>query len=443
MFMDVVEKEVNPRFEHFLFNWDYKQYLLFGGYGSSKSYHIGLKIILKCLEEKRKVLVIREVYETIRESCFDLLKEILEDLGILAEDGRKASKNKVIAKSSPMSLDFPNGSKIIFKGMDKPEKLKSINDVSIVWIEEASEVKYAGYKELLGRVRHPYLSLHFILSWNPVDEQNWTFKHFFIDREAERVILDPEVLYKRKTVVKNGTYYHHSLPEDNLFLPQSYIDQLDELASYDPDLYRVARLGRYGANGMKVLPQLVRVDKRIVEKQVSRIPASLKFTGMDFGFETSYNAIVRVAVDEENSILYVYHEYYKNKMTDDQTAKEIAYMKDELITADCEDPKAIQYYNLQGFYMRGCHKFAGSRLSNIRKMKRFKNIVVSTACPNCWNELKDLTYKKDTKNDTVIYDQFNIDPHTFSAMWYALDTYNLPDLKARKRSSTLKEQKGA
>ena len=54
-----VDKEVNPRFESFLFDWDYKTYLLVGGYGSSKSYHIALKLILKCLEEKRKVLVVR------------------------------------------------------------------------------------------------------------------------------------------------------------------------------------------------------------------------------------------------------------------------------------------------------------------------------------------------------------------------------------------------
>lgn len=437
--MLTIDKEVNPRFENFIFDWNYKTYLLLGGYGSSKSYHIALKIVLKCLEEKRKVLVIREVYETIRESCFDLFKEILDDLGILADDGRKANRNKVIAKSSPMSLDFPNGSKVIFKGMDKPEKLKSINDVSIVWIEEASEVKYSGYKELLGRVRHPSLSLHFILSWNPVDEQNWTFKHFFINREEDKIILNPEILYKRKTLVKHGIYYHHSLPDDNLFLPQSYIDQLDELKDYDPDLYRVARLGRYGANGVKVLPQLTRVSADIVDKQVSRIPDELKFNGMDFGFETSYNALIRCAVDEENMILYVYHEYYKNKMTDDKTAKEIAYMKDELITADSEDPKAIMYYNLQGFRMRGCKKWAGSRLSNIRKVKRFKQVVISTACPNCWNELKDLTYKKNPKTDELIYDEFNIDPHTFSAIWYALDLYDMADLKSRKRSS----QKGA
>ena len=435
----VINKEVNPRFENFIFDWNYKTYLLFGGYGSSKSYHIALKIILKCLQEKRKVLVIREVYETIRESCFDLFKEILEDMELLSEDGRRSSKRKVVTKESPMKLMFPNGSTIIFKGMDKPEKLKSINDVSIVWIEEASEVKYKGFKELLGRVRHPYLSLHFILSWNPVAEENWTFKHFFINREQDKVILDPELLYQKKTLVKNGIYYHHSLPDDNLFLPQSYIDELDAMLDYDPDLYRVARLGRYGANGIKVLPQLRRMEASDVKRIVSQIPQTHIFWGMDFGFETSYNAVIGCAVDEETQSLYVFWEYYKNKQTDDVTAKDLKALKDVLITADCEDPKAITYYNLQGFRMRGCHKFAGSRLSNTRKIKRFKHIFVSSDCKNCWNELKDLVYYKDPRTDELTYDEFNIDPHTFSAIWYALDTYEIPDVKSRVRHS----QKGA
>ena len=34
-----------------------------------------------------------------------------------------------------------------------------------------------------------------------------------------------------------------------------------------------------------------------------------------------------------------------------------------------------------------------------------------------------------------IYDEFNIDPHTFSAIWYALDTYTVADIKERKNNS--------
>ena len=80
-----VTKQVAPRFADFIFDWDYETYLLLGGYGSGKSYHVAFKIILKCLEEKRKVLVVREVFETIQDSCYDLFKEILSDMGMLVE----------------------------------------------------------------------------------------------------------------------------------------------------------------------------------------------------------------------------------------------------------------------------------------------------------------------------------------------------------------------
>ena len=408
---------------------------MFGGYGSSKSYHIALKIILKLLKEKRKALVVREVYETIRESCFDLFEEITDDMGILAPEGTRKSDTQIISKSSPMSFVFPNGSKIIFKGMDKPRKLKSINGISIIWVEEASEMKYEGFKELLGRLRHPTLSLHIILSWNPVGEDNWTFSHFFIDRDNDIVKMKPETVYRKKTVVRKNIYYHHSVPADNLYLPKSYLQELQDIQEYDPDLYRVAWLGRYGINGMKVLPQLVRLPEKDVMNQIAVIPEEYHFTGMDFGFETSYNAVVRCAVDDDNKILYVYDEYYKNKMTDNETAEELAELgyKDELITADSEDPKAIRYYNLSGFWMRPCHKYAGSRIGNTRKVKRFKAIVIGSRCKNTWRELKNLTYKKDA-NGKIYYDQFNIDPHTFSAIWYALDTYDVADVKYTNNS---------
>lgn len=435
-----INKEVNPRFESFLFDWDYGEYLLVGGYGSSKSYHIALKILLKCLKEKRKVLVVREVYDTIRESCFDLFVEILEDLDLLEQNtGRKVSK-RVRYRTSPMQLLFPNGSRIIFKGMDKPGKLKSINGVSIVWLEEASEIKYAGYKELKGRLRHPTLSLHFILSTNPVGTENWVYQHFFKrtnDDGTETIILDDKKLYEKHTLVKNGVYYHHSVVDDNMFVPKSYVQTLDEMQSYDPDLWRVARLGQFGLNGIRVLPQFsVAKSHGEVMRAVRGIPSRFKFTGFDFGFETSYNAVVRMAVDDKEKVLYVYWEYYKNRMTDDKTADELLELglDKEQIIADCEDPKAIQYYRQRGFHIRGCHKWAGSRLANTRKVKRFRKIVCSPECINTIRELSTLTYAKDQK-DNLIFDEFNIDPHTFSAIWYALDNYTVADIKDELRNS--------
>ena len=135
------EIEILPRFENYIDDWDYLEYVLLGGYGSGKSVQTAIKIVLKCFTEVRKVLVVREVYETIRESCFDLIYQILLNANLLDPAGRIGKTNKVIARTSPMQFIFPNGSKIIFKGMDKPVKLKSLNDVSIVWLEEAPEIK--------------------------------------------------------------------------------------------------------------------------------------------------------------------------------------------------------------------------------------------------------------------------------------------------------------
>ena len=270
--------KVNNHFIDLIQDWNYKNYFLVGGYGSSKSYNVAMKILLKLGKEKRKCLVVREVYDTIRDSCFSLFQDVANNLGIY---------EKLQFKTSPMQIKFPNGSQIIFKGMDKPEKLKSINGVSVVWLEECSEVKYEGYKELLGRLRHLECSNHIILSTNPVGTDNWTYSHFFKNEEANKTILDDEMLYINRIVKTNNTYYHHSTCEDNFYLPKDYINELEQMREYDYDLYRVAKLGHYGVNGEKVLPQFKVLSHSEVLNKVSKFPNRLIKYGLDFGFVTS------------------------------------------------------------------------------------------------------------------------------------------------------------
>ncbi|MBN6890071.1 phage terminase large subunit, partial [Cytobacillus horneckiae] len=346
--------------------------------------------------------------------------------------------DRVKAVTSPMQIRFPNGSKIIFKGMDKPQKLKSIHNVSLIWLEECSEIKYEGFKELIGRLRHPKLPLHMVLSTNPVDEGNWTYTHFFIKnkgQEDEVIFLDDEDLYEKRTVVVNDTYYHHSTADDNLFLPASYVEELEKVKVYDLDLYRVARKGRFGVSGTKVLPQFESRPHEEVMAAINDIYRPLYRNGMDFGFEESSNALLKMAVDDKEKILYIYWEYYTKGKDDPEIADDLQeFVKTkERIKGDSAEPKTIYYLKKRGINIVGAIKGKGSRLQNTKKIKRFKKIICSDSCRNTIRELKSLTYKKDRQGNTI-YDDFNIDPHTFSAIWYGLDDYEVVDLKDHKQT---------
>lgn len=440
-----IELKVNKHFMEYITNWEYEKYLLVGAYGSSKSYETATKLVLKLLAERRKALVVRNVYETIKESCYDLIYEILDSMDLVTEDKSKdAKKKKVIASKSPLQFSFPNGSRIIFKGMDKPEKIKSVNNVSVVWIEEASELSYGAFKELQLRLRNPHYKIHYLITTNPVSRQNWIYKHFFKRKEkdkngneVERVIQDESEFYRKRQLYnyRNKTFYHHSVPEDNSFLTLDYIETLEELKAYDPDLYRIARLGRFGTNGIRVLPQFkVAKNAQLFKQKV--LACKINRNGMDFGFETSYNAIIMVAVDLKESVLYIYDEYYKNKMTDKQTAEDLPRWRKDIkelsVKCDSAEPKTIKYYRDEGFNFRATHKT--TRLEQIKKIKRFKHIVCSPKCKNAIDELSELVYKVD-KDGEIIPDEFNIDPHTLSAIWYALDDVSVADVKERKNNS--------
>lgn len=414
-----VDFALNDHFYDFVDDWDHKFYFLVGGYGSSKSYHIAVKIIKKLLEEKRKALIVREVFDTLRDSCFDLLQEVAAAMEV---------DDLMSFTSSPMQVRFKNGSRIIFKGMDKPAKLKSLNGVSIVWIEECSEVKYEGFKEILGRLRHPTMSNHIILSTNPVSKGNWCYKYFFQDKKKNVFILDDEELYKKRIIILGNVYYHHSTVDDNFFVPEDYVHQLDDLQTHDPDLYRVARKGRFGVNGLLVFPQFEAWSEEKVRRAMKSVKNPIEKNGMDFGFVTSYNAVVRMLIDHDEKILYIYDEYYSRDKTDPEIAADIEKWKNVLIKADCAEPKAIRYYRQLGFRMKPCRKFKGSREVYTKKVKRFRKIICSDICQNVIDELQDLTFAVD-KDGEIIEDEFSIDPHTLSAIWYGLDDYEVTDLK--------------
>ena len=214
-----------PTFLPLLFD-RHRHLVLKGGGGSGKSIFAGQKIIERCVSEPgHRFLVVRKVAKTLRQSCFHQLAEQARDL--YPEEIRMIPRGQ----SGDMYISFLNGSEILFAGLDDVEKLKSIHDITGIWIEEATEVFEEDFDQLDIRLRGRTVEYQqIIITFNPISVNHWLKKRFF-DRE------DPDV---RK---------HESTYKDNPFLPEKNRQVLEKFKETNPYYYTVYCLGMWGVVG--------------------------------------------------------------------------------------------------------------------------------------------------------------------------------------------------
>jgi len=213
----------------FNINECYKPYLndeapilnLFGSAGSGKSVFASQKIVLRMLTEPRhKFLAVRKFYGTLRNSCYEELKAVIYRAKIEKYFTFGLSPLGVTCKST--------GSTVIFRGIDDPEKIKSISGITGLWIEEANELSSDEFDQLQLRLRGetPYYK-QTIVTFNPVVETHWLKLRYF-DNNLEGV-----------TSIKT-TFL------DNAFVGPEYRDKLTQLKFTNPAYYRVYALGEWG-----------------------------------------------------------------------------------------------------------------------------------------------------------------------------------------------------
>lgn len=193
-----------------------------GGAGSGKSVAVTQIEIIKALERKERVLWLRKVGNTLRNSIFALIQQVLVDEGF--RKGIDYFVNK-----TEMSFDFANGSRFILAGVDDVEKLKSIAGITRIVMEEGTEFAEADFNQIDLRLRgiNIYLPQITIL-FNPVSINHWLCKRFDTNFNSET------------TFVLTTTY------KDNAFLDESYKQTLENLITVDPNLYRIYVLGEWG-----------------------------------------------------------------------------------------------------------------------------------------------------------------------------------------------------
>ena len=195
-----------------------------GGYGSGKTFAGSLLGILLALKyPKIRGLVGAQTYTLVRDTTLQTYFEHLESMGFVESEDYKWS-------STEQKLSFYNGSEIIFRHFDEPNRLKSLN-VGFVEIEEMSETPYETFKMLLARLRqkpyHNWKNFQYRIfgHTNPEIQQGWIYKTFFVNPNPNyRIICAPTT--------------------QNIYLPKGFCEELKQL--YDEKYYNTFVLGQTG-----------------------------------------------------------------------------------------------------------------------------------------------------------------------------------------------------
>jgi phage terminase large subunit len=127
-----------------------------GGRGGGKSHFFAQEIVIRCLAEPLRVVCIREVQNSIKESVRQLIVDKIDEMGV--GHAFEVLENEIRGK---------NGALIIFKGMQayNAANIKSLEGFDLAWVEEAQTLSAVSLRMLRPTLRKEGSELWF--SWNP------------------------------------------------------------------------------------------------------------------------------------------------------------------------------------------------------------------------------------------------------------------------------------
>ena len=395
----ISKKCFNEAYLSQLQNYESRFNVFYGGAGSGKSHFVFAKMVFKYLKyPNRKCLVVRKVSNTLRDSCFALVKSILSDWQLYEQ----CKINK-----TDLTIELPNGSHFIFKGMDDPEKIKSIANIDDIVVEECTEVDEFDFDQLSLRLRsrNPYNQVHCM--FNPVSKENWVYKRWFKEGADYN---------KDNTVILHTTY------KDNKFLPKEYIENLLDMQRSNPAYFRIYALGEF-ATLDKLIYTNWKVETFDYREVLRAVKESKAIFSLDFGFTNDPTAFVCSIIDKINKKLWIFDEFQEKGLLNDEIAKKIIEMgfRKEVIICDSAEPKSIEELRRNGLdRVKGAVKGKDSIINGINLLQQFE-IIIHTNCVCIQEEFRNYTWRKgkDGEYVNIPIDKYN---HGLDALRYGVST---------------------
>ncbi|WP_436877168.1 PBSX family phage terminase large subunit [Mammaliicoccus sciuri] len=376
-----------------------------GGRGSGKSSDTAIIIAQLIMRYPVNALILRKIDNTLASSVFEQIKWAINEMQV---------SHLFQVKVSPMEIIYkPRGNKMIFRGAQNPERIKSLKDArfpfAIAWIEELAEFKTEDEvttitNSLLRGELDDGLFYKFFYTYNPPKrKQSWVNKKY------------------ETSFQPNNTFVHHSTYMNNPYIAKEFIKEAEGARERNEMRYRWEYLGEAIGSGVVPFNNL----------QIESIPQDLYDTfdnirnAVDFGYATDPLAFVRWHYDKKKRIIYAMDEYYGVQISNREFADWLhkkGYQSDD-IYADSAEPKSIADLKKEHGIKRikGVKKGKDSVEYGEQWLDDLQAIVIDPKrTPNIAREFENIDYETD-KDGNVKPRLEDKDNHTIDATRYALE----------------------
>lgn len=312
---------------------------------------------------------------------------------------------------SNSSLEFPNGSKVIFESADNKRKIERLRGPSIswFWIDEAASLPEMVWDVMKGRLRGAGYRNAFITT--TPQGRNWVYQHFHPDGQQ---YVGPDRV--------NGVFNVGS--DENPHLPDDYLEMIDDyegkfheqevqgmFVSYEGLVYPWFTQGQHTTE-LPAMKDLRAADIRS-ELGIDRV-----IYGVDWGF--SAPSVILALVERGNETL-VAEEFVEKRCTTDDLVKQAEEMQSRwgngVFYCDPAEPSSIEEFQRKGIDAEAANN---SRREGIRHVSAQQDtLTVAESCQTLVNEFGQYQYRdKNDGSEQVI----KANDHALDALRYALYT---------------------
>lgn len=244
--MSVVEIEIDidnflPCYHHLQEDEGIDIDFVYGSRDSGKSRDTAQRLVKKCLEaDYFRYILCRKTFNTIKDSQWQVIKDVVDEWGL---------SQFFTFTQNPLAITCANGNKFLARGFDDAQKIKSIQNPSGAWVEEANELSKDDWTILTTSLRSNKVRTKIDATFNPECEGDyedfWLFKDYFEGQTDLSFTRTVETSYSGH--IAQITYRAtHTTYLQNPFCTEQRRAVYESLEKTNPYFHRVYALGLWG-----------------------------------------------------------------------------------------------------------------------------------------------------------------------------------------------------